>query len=712
MLLLGAALGLAPGTAQAQDDSNDPPARVGRIARLDGRVTLQARNSDDEVESPRNWPLTSGDLVSTGNDARAELRVGSTALRLGEHTRLRIVRLDDDAIELHLQRGSLALIAQSDAAARELSVSSPAGRFSPQGEGFFRIDADARPGVTAWRSALAVEQASAGFTLRPGQYAELFAEGGWRLGQPVSDEFARWAMQADEGPGSADSALYSPDMTGAEDLRWYGDWQRSEDWGMVWLPREVAADWAPYREGRWAWVAPWGWTWIDDAPWGFAPFHYGRWVMWRGRWGWLPGEARLRPVYAPALVGWVDQPSLGGGFGRAMAWFPLGPREVFVPTYRSSPRHRELINQPYLRQPVPRDELHRYATGPRRGAEPFYRYAQVETARGVLPRTVFEQARRPVDAVHRRDERDRHEAWSRDSRDWRAGRGRGSENEARGSRDPRDERRDERRDAPVGGAGNTIEAIRINPALRGATGNNTNGAPLPDKGRDRNPPETREGREITPGRDNRGGRDGRDNAGRIEEQRSALPPAAAQPLRRESTAPVVVVPAQQQQQQQQPVPTPAAAAPAPPPQAPPVTITPPRAPGGPGAERGSTPEPGRDGRGAGHRGDDRGGGRGEPRGDLRDSHNKDTPPRGAPTAPGATPAPAGNAGNGGGNVAPAAAPQAARPAQAPAVQPVAPPAAAQPPVKPAVPASAGDPGESRNGHPGAEQRRRRGDELR
>ena len=30
----------------------------------------------------------------------------------------------------------------------------------------------------------------------------------------------------------------------------------------------------------WVWLRPWGWTWVDDAPWGFAPFHYGRWLWW------------------------------------------------------------------------------------------------------------------------------------------------------------------------------------------------------------------------------------------------------------------------------------------------------------------------------------------------------------------------------------------------------------------------------------------------
>jgi hypothetical protein len=52
----------------------------------------------------------------------------------------------------------------------------------------------------------------------------------------------------------------------------------------------------------WRWVMPWGWSWVDDAAWGFAPSHYGRWASipetdsldpsapGPERWGWVPGD--------------------------------------------------------------------------------------------------------------------------------------------------------------------------------------------------------------------------------------------------------------------------------------------------------------------------------------------------------------------------------------------------------------------------------------
>ncbi len=140
-------------------------------------------------------------------------------------------------------------------------------------------------------------------------------------------------------------------MPGGDDLAQYGSWSDSPQYGQVWYP-QVAQDWVPYRDGRWAYVAPWGWTWVDSAPWGFAPFHYGRWVEAGGRWGWIPGGGvgRPRPVYAPALVTFLGVGAVAGiGIGAALAggrvgWLPLGPREPFHPWYRASDRYFRQVN--------------------------------------------------------------------------------------------------------------------------------------------------------------------------------------------------------------------------------------------------------------------------------------------------------------------------------------------------------------------------------
>ena len=163
------------------------------------------------------------------------------------------------------------------------------------------------------------------------------------------DEYDQWSYSRDRAEDESVSAQYvSRDMTGYEDLDRNGTWSDDADYGHVWVPSHVAYDWAPYRYGRWAWVEPYGWTWIDDAPWGFAPFHYGRWAYVRNRWVWAPGVVRRRPVYAPALVVFVGGSNFSGGryYGDRgdVAWFPLAPREIYRPAYRTSDDYVRLVN--------------------------------------------------------------------------------------------------------------------------------------------------------------------------------------------------------------------------------------------------------------------------------------------------------------------------------------------------------------------------------
>jgi Family of unknown function (DUF6600) len=153
------------------------------------------------------------------------------------------------------------------------------------------------------------------------------------------DDFCRDRDRREERAESINNV--SPTVIGWEDLDEYGYWRVHGTYGQVWAPRRVVPGWVPYRFGHWVWIEPWGWTWIDDAPWGFAPFHYGRWVFLDGSWCWIPGPIRVRAVYAPALVVFIGGgPGLHHyyrvGIGLGVAWFPLGPREVYIPPYRVS----------------------------------------------------------------------------------------------------------------------------------------------------------------------------------------------------------------------------------------------------------------------------------------------------------------------------------------------------------------------------------------
>jgi hypothetical protein len=175
------------------------------------------------------------------------------------------------------------------------------------------------------------------------------------------DAFESWSALRDRRIDHSYSSKYvSPDVIGYEDLDENGGWRPTGEYGNVWFPHTTEPGWAPYHNGHWAYIAPWGYTWVDDEPWGFAPFHYGRWVNVDGAWGWVPGPREsdradyIRPVYAPALVAWVGgahfaigvSVSGGGGYseGENVGWFPLGPREVYVPSYPVSRTYVNNVN--------------------------------------------------------------------------------------------------------------------------------------------------------------------------------------------------------------------------------------------------------------------------------------------------------------------------------------------------------------------------------
>ena len=74
------------------------------------------------LAAERNRPLTSGDRLATDADARAELRIGSTTLRLGAGTELELLRLDDARLSLQLHHGALALRLRSREVAAQTDV--------------------------------------------------------------------------------------------------------------------------------------------------------------------------------------------------------------------------------------------------------------------------------------------------------------------------------------------------------------------------------------------------------------------------------------------------------------------------------------------------------------------------------------------------------------------------------------------------------------
>ncbi len=356
VLLAGVLLMLqSPLVSRAQDDQNDndqdPPSRVARLNYSQGSVTFQPGGEGDWVTAVPNRPLTTSDNLWTDQGSRAELHVGSTAIRLAPETSMTVLDLDDRNMQLRLSEGTLNLRVRHLDDGDLIEVDTPNLAFNLQRTGEYRIDVDSNGDVTTVNVLSGRGEVTGGgysYTVVAGQSAHFSGTDqlNYDIAQlPPADDFDNWALQRDRREDGSESANYvSPEMTGYEDLDDYGHWQYVGGYGTVWIPSGVASDWAPYRDGHWAYISPWGWTWVDDEPWGFAPFHYGRWAYAENRWCWVPGPVVVRPVYAPALVAFIGGVSISIGGGPGVGWFPLAPGEVYMPYYRGSRGYVQRIN--------------------------------------------------------------------------------------------------------------------------------------------------------------------------------------------------------------------------------------------------------------------------------------------------------------------------------------------------------------------------------
>jgi hypothetical protein len=320
-------LALAGGRA-ASAPSHPPSAapRAATLAETEGEV-FRFDEADQRWEAAlRHRPLVAGDRIATGDEGRAVLRFGSTALRLAARTEVELLALSAFGVQVGVQRGSVALRVRSREAAEATTVATREVLLRVERSGHFRIDRrDDTTFAHAWQGELRIDDAQ-GFTIGAGRTAELWREPlrrSWRdderehdaargLGLlrhawtwSTDDAFGAWAQRAerdDERDLAATRHWLPWEVTGGEALAHHGRWHRHPEWGVLWQPVTVPPGWAPYRHGRWVWLSGVGWAWVDAAPWGFAPFHHGRWVWWSGGWAWAPGAHAGPPVFVPVPV--------------------------------------------------------------------------------------------------------------------------------------------------------------------------------------------------------------------------------------------------------------------------------------------------------------------------------------------------------------------------------------------------------------------------
>ena len=143
-----------------------------------------------------------------------------------------------------------------------------------------------------------------------------------------------------------------------------GSWIEVADYGYCWQPDvAVSADWRPYSDGYWAYTDL-GWTWVSYEDFGWATYHYGRWVRLSGRgWVWVPGRDEDLE-WGPAWVSWRT----GGDY---IGWAPLPPRRRGVAIsfgariggrvdidFDIGPDYYNFVDVRYIGDPVLRDRIY------------------------------------------------------------------------------------------------------------------------------------------------------------------------------------------------------------------------------------------------------------------------------------------------------------------------------------------------------------------
>ncbi|MBV8189692.1 MAG: hypothetical protein JO339_20790 [Alphaproteobacteria bacterium] len=340
--------------AQAQ---SEPPGRVGRLAFTQGTVSFHDPQQDGWTPAMVNTPLTSGDAIWTEPNAHSEVSLGGTRIRMEGATQLDMLAVDDSQTRLQLDQGRIDVRSFAMDTQQPYQVLTPRGTASLTDQGDYYIESGSSQDPTRLgvRSGAAEFQAMNGQTVpvHPGEVAEL-------TGDPDNPQIrivntapppppGYWAVRDRQVVYDQPPQYLTASVTGYEDLNAYGAWTNDPTYGEVWYPRAVPAGWEPYRTGRWVYQPPWGWTWVDDQPWGFAPYHYGRWAHVGSRWAWVPPEREQRPMYAPALVAFVGGVELAAVLGNRAAspvgWFPLGPREAYVPPYSADRDYYLRVNR-------------------------------------------------------------------------------------------------------------------------------------------------------------------------------------------------------------------------------------------------------------------------------------------------------------------------------------------------------------------------------
>lgn len=364
LFILIAALSLPAASAMAATADNDaegiPATSVARLKIDKGTAWVRPADSGEWQEYSSNTPLAERSRVSVPSGSEAEILFrGSQSLVLRGGAEVEIRELGEKHVTFRLQSGRVALSLPKDEFApvrfrvpgkREVQINEP-GRYS------LTADGGATKFVVGAGEGAVAGEGAASVAVKAGEEASIGKE--IRVGRAESTAPAPPGPTAEAPMTEAEQQAGIPPEAAGE-LRDYGKWVYTPDYGYVWSPY-VADGWTPYYYGHWVWVYPYGWVWVAYEPWGWWPYHFGWWVdSPLFGWVWCPFRSFVsvnfffgrsafffhRAFFFSANVRFVND-------GRFIRWTPVRPgTTVTRATFSRTDTRLAKWNQPLARGAV------------------------------------------------------------------------------------------------------------------------------------------------------------------------------------------------------------------------------------------------------------------------------------------------------------------------------------------------------------------------
>jgi len=305
------------------------PGNYGRVRYEDNGLTIARAETGGRREflatGHVNTPIFTGDALATGPNQRAEAQLANAALvRVDQHSHVVFSALPDPYPETHdntvlqLVQGGIRLESSLDDQ-REFRLETPGCRIYVSAGTDLRVAVrGGRTRVATRRGMARVESGGSSLVLRAGMATEVIGRAAPHGPRPynsfLTDGFDRWVAErqlnsaANLGLTAAATAIHetlpAPVQPYFRELSLHGMWVRNEHFGYAWVPQVSDPGWRPYRLGHWG-HGQRGYFWVSHEPWGWAPYHYGRWTWLEDLgWAWIPGT-----VFGGAWVSWSWGPN-------------------------------------------------------------------------------------------------------------------------------------------------------------------------------------------------------------------------------------------------------------------------------------------------------------------------------------------------------------------------------------------------------------------